>query len=530
MLRGRRAMRAAWAWAVAFATVARAADPPATTRPALTKPSTTVPAYVRPPPASLPLPAVPGEHKLKFTTRVAGRPVTISYLLKLPPAYADARQRPPLLVFFHGIGEVGTDLAGVYPIGPMTVLRGDGQSQNPAMAATSPFAVLCPQCPPRGEQWNTDYVYRTTAELVAAVVRSTHVDPDRVYATGLSMGGQGTWCVAEQAPDLFAAVAPLSAMAWQADAVADRLRAVPVWTITGLQDEPRFVDGNRSMERALAGVNGADRFTYAVHDGHWAFAKAFASPQFYEWFLDHRRRPAGARPTPPAPAVPTAPGHYALAFDTMIGDQPYQMDYVLYVPRRSANPATGRRPAMLFLHERDTIGPAPHGLAVHGPDLALDRHAALRESFPSVVVSPRLPVGCDWNTPGLPQAIAGLLDHVAAAVPIDPDRVCVTGVDAGAAGAVHLAEALPGRFAALAWVSTRPDVTPPGDVAHLALPGRAFVPDAGRARQLNDAYKASGQNWHATALPPGVSPLGELPAYTDRAVLEWLARQRRKPA
>ncbi len=87
-------------------------------------PPATLP-YVRPPPAVLDLPATPGDHKLKFTTTIAGRPVTLSYLLHLPsvaPVPGD-RRRPAMMVFFHGIGEVGTDLAGVYALGPMTMFR-----------------------------------------------------------------------------------------------------------------------------------------------------------------------------------------------------------------------------------------------------------------------------------------------------------------------------------------------------------------------------------------------------------------------
>ena len=512
-----------WIVCVAAVAIARpcAADPPP------------APAYVRPPPQRLALPAVPGDHKLKFTTRVAGRPVTMSYLLHLPAAYADRRQRVPMLVFLHGIGECGTDLAGVYVLGPMTIFRADGTGQNPAMAATCPFAILCPQCPPRGEKWDDDFIYRATAELVDSVVHSGRVDPDRVYATGLSMGGLGTWCVAEQAPDLFAAVAPLSAVAWQPESAADALRFVSVWTVTGKWDEPRFVDGNKSMQAALAGSPMGDRFSY-LDDGHGAYNAPYVSTQFYEWLLAHHRPDAAARKRVAAatpPPIPTAPGLYRLTYDGTVGDHPCQVDYALYIPRLSAGGgnATGKRPAMLSLCDRDAIGPVFRDVCCHGPELAVQRHPLLQDRFPFVVVSPRLPLKCDWTSPGVDQLVLALFDHVAAALPIDPDRVVVTGVDDGATGAWQLATATPQRFSAILWAATRADQGLPGgwDALFARLPGRVFAANNDVRRTIADRARRDRRDWAAAALTPGVSPIADLPIYTDTATIAWLAKQRR---
>ncbi len=500
-----------------------AADAPAT-RPA---------PYVRPPPAVLDLPATPGDHKLKFTTTVAGRPVTLSYLLHLPSAapVPGDRRRPAMMVFFHGIGEVGTDLAGVYALGPMLMFR--PAPHRPTMGDTCPLAILCPQCPPRGETFSDDFIYRACAELVDAVAHTGLVDPDRVYATGLSGGGLGAWCVAEQAPDLFAAVAPLSAMPWQPDRVGRRLRYVPVWSITGLGDQSRFVDGERQMQAALTGGPVADRFTFFVHADHDIYGPTYASAQFYEWLLTHRRTtlaqrrrlPASAPATPPTVATP---GHHLNTFDTTVGDQPYPLDYLLWVPPRQP-PADGW-PVMLFLHERESIGPDYHGLCVHGPDLALERSPALATTFPFVVVSPRLPVHMRWDTPGMTATLTALLDHVAAAVPVDTGRTVVSGVDQGAWAAWRLAAAEPERFAAVEWVSTLPDFNPPNASPVATVDGRVFAPANNQPlfRRVAAAAAKSGRDWRSVPMPSTVKALDPLPAYTDRTTLEWLAGPHRR--
>ena len=493
--------------------------------------------YVRPAPAKLSLPSTPGDHKLKFTTTIAGRRVTMSYLLHLPPAYTAGGPPRPMLVFFHGNGHAGTDLGAIYSEGPMGLFRPD-DSSNPVLAGTWPFVCLSPQCPPRGEAWSDDFIYRASVELVAAVVHSGRIDADRVYAAGLSGGGLGTWCVAEAGPDLFAAIAPLSAMEWQPEVAGDRLRFVAVWGVAGLDDQARFVDGTRAMEHALASGPVADRFTYFAHEGHTIFNDVFEGPQLYEWLLAHRRPDADARARlvgRPPPVVPTAPGHYLLTYDTIVGDQPVQMDYVLYIPRPPADrPGPARHPALLFLSERDTIGPDYHGICMHGPDLALERDPALAARFPFVVISPRLPVKCRWTDRAMARALAGLLDHVGAIVPVDPTRLAVGGVDSGAFAAWWLADALPHRFSALLWVTTQPDMGPPGDNGRLVqdLPGRAFLPAdvaARVSRQFAAQLARTHRDWATLSLPPGATPAANLPAYSDPATLDWLAHQRRAP-
>jgi predicted peptidase len=478
------------------------------------------------------LPTEPGDHKLKFRTHIGDKPVQMSYLLHLPPTYGDGKKYP-MLVFFHGIGECGTDLAGVYALGPMTLLREDGG--NPTFSASCPFIVLCPQCPPQGQTWDTDYMIKACAELVAQTIKKTRTDPDRVYATGLSMGGLGSWCVVEQAPELFAAVAPLSAMAWHPESALQQLKYVSIWCVVGVGDQPRFVDGTRSMEAALSKGPLQQRFTYMVGMGHDAWYPPYQNPQFYEWLLEHHRPDAelrkklDAQTSPPTTQpIPSAPGHYVLSYRTKIGDQPIDLDYVLYIPR-GYKPNTPPHPAIVFLHEQDTIGPEYKGICLHGPDLTLEKHPALQNNFPFVIISPRLPIKCDWQTPGMTQTLLGLIDHVSQSIAIDPQRISVTGINAGADGAWKLASEAPDRFSALVPVVTDGPFTPGDDRTQITttLPGRAFIKASndGSVDRMNQIISNTKLDWKLQKVGENTSATGDVPAYNDRQFLNWLAEQ-----
>ncbi len=481
-----------------------------------------------------PLPTAPGDHKLKFKTHVNGKGVEMTYLLHLPPRYEldGPAKRHPMLVFLHGSGEAGSDLAGVYAWGPPSLLKaGTG---NPVFAASFPFVVLAPQCPPRGQRWDMDYMTRAVSVLIDGTLRRARVDPDRVYVTGLSMGALGTWCLGQATPDRFAALAPMNGLGWQPERAGALLRTVPVWASVGLNDEGKFVDANRAMDAALAGAPVARRFSYLIGNGHDAFWPTYQDPDFYEWLLTQRRPSPAARgqlaaaPPPPVDTpVPTVPGHHFGTWPTKVGDQPYFMDYVVYLPK-GYEPGK-RYPTMLFLREADTVGPIYDDLCMHGPDLALERDPTLQDRFPFVIVSPHMPVKCDWQTPGMTATILGLLDHLAdGGMGIDRDRVTVTGVDAGANGAWRLVAEAPDRFAAAVPIETNiPMPVADEQLAAVArtVPGRAYTIAGDAASAGRVAKLAAGRDWAVTPLPKGMTSLGELPAYADPALLGWVARQ-----
>jgi predicted peptidase len=479
-----------------------------------------------------PLPTTPGDHKLKFRTHVGGKVVQMTYLLHLPPRYETdgPDQRSPMLVFLHGSGESGSDLAGVYAWGPPSLLKKD--TINPVFAASCPFIVLAPQCPPRGQRWDMDFMTEAVAVLVDGTIRRARVDPDRVYVTGLSMGALGTWCLAELTPDRFAAIAPMNGFGFHPERAGPLLRTVPVWASVGLNDEPKFVDATRTMDAALAGAPVARRFCYLIGNGHDAFWPTYQDPDFYEWLLTHRRPSPAARealaaaPPPPVDTpLPTDPGLHFGTWDTKVADQPYPVDFVTYLPKGYT---PGKRyPTMLFLREADTIGPDFNDICLHGPNLALARTPSLQDGFPFIVISPHMPVKCDWQTPGMTATLLGLLDHLSP-LGIDRDRVTVTGVDAGANGAWKLVAEAPDRFAAVMPIETHVPLPVTDDqmaAVERTVPGRAYVIAGDGASAARVAKWSAGHDWKVTELPPSATALGELSAYTDPAVLSWLAAQ-----
>jgi predicted peptidase len=201
------------------------------------------------------------------------------HLLYLPPDY-EAASSWPLLLFLHGVGERGRDLDRLEAHGvPRVLARGD----------RLPFVTVSPQCP-SGSYWSSELL----AALLGEVSAEVRVDPDRVYGTGLSMGGYGLWALALDRPFLFAAIAPVCGGGDPRR--AGLLRRVPVWAFHGARDPVVPVGASRRMVEALQRCGGEARLTVYPDAGHDAWTETYDNPELYEWFLTHTRR-HGSRET-----------------------------------------------------------------------------------------------------------------------------------------------------------------------------------------------------------------------------------------
>ncbi len=194
-------------------------------------------------------------------------------IVSLPEGYdAAPGRRWPLLLFLHGAGERGDDLSLVGVHGPL---------KERAAGRDLPFVIVAPQVP-TGERWTLG---RIAAALDGALA-SYRIDPDRVYLTGLSMGGFGTWEALQRMPERFAAAVPICGGGLPLGIEA--ARDVPVWNFHGAMDPVVPIEMSVGMVRALRNAGGDVRFTVYPDAGHDAWTETYANPEVYEWLLSHR--------------------------------------------------------------------------------------------------------------------------------------------------------------------------------------------------------------------------------------------------
>ncbi len=197
----------------------------------------------------------------------------IGYLLSFPSGYKESTDRWPLLVFLHGGSGRGDDLNLVSRYGPPAVIQ-----KHPDF----PFVVLSPQCP-KGEIWtDTDLLI----SLLDHVIANYRIDRTRVYLTGMSLGGRGTWYLAYKHPNRFAAIVPVCSWAQNAD-WAPVLKDVPVWVFHGDNDKRVPLSESEDMVKALHSVGNDAKFTVLPGRGH-DIADVYENPDLWKWLLQHR--------------------------------------------------------------------------------------------------------------------------------------------------------------------------------------------------------------------------------------------------
>ena len=198
--------------------------------------------------------------------------VTLKYLLYLPTDY---QQKPswPLLLFLHGAGERGDDLQ---------LVKKQGLPKLIEAGQPFPFIIVSPQCP-KGRTWEP---FELTV-LLDEIVQRYKVDQDRIYVTGLSMGGFGTWALAFHTPERFAALAPICG---GADPQRTRpIAHIPVWVFHGAKDPIVPLEMSQKMVDALKKNGGDPKFTIYPEAGHDSWTATYANPQLYEWLLQQNR-------------------------------------------------------------------------------------------------------------------------------------------------------------------------------------------------------------------------------------------------
>jgi predicted peptidase len=200
--------------------------------------------------------------------------VTLPYLRYAP---SELPGRVPLVLFLHGAGERGHDVDAVRRHGLPKVL----ETRNPF---AEPVVVVAPQCPP--DSWWTLELDALEALLDHALATEA-IDPDRVYLTGLSMGGHGSWHLAQKCPERFAALVPICGGGHTP--LAPRLARLPIWAFHGAHDEVVPLSESQTMVDAVNRAGGKARLTVYDDLGHNAWSRAYDTPALYSWLLEQRR-------------------------------------------------------------------------------------------------------------------------------------------------------------------------------------------------------------------------------------------------
>lgn len=220
---------------------------------------------------------------MSLTTATFEKPVTrtvrLDYLISLPAGYDEQSDRRwPLMLFLHGAGERGDDVNRLRVNGiPRVIDRGDAL----------PFIIVCPQCPPK-TLWAAQL---DALDALLQEIEATYpVDHERVYLTGLSMGGNGTWHLAAAYPDRFAAIAPICGWGdfWVGfpDQVSV-LKDVPTWAFHGAKDTIVPLSGSQVLVDKLKAAGGDVRLTVYPEATHDSWTETYDNPELYTWLLSH---------------------------------------------------------------------------------------------------------------------------------------------------------------------------------------------------------------------------------------------------
>ena len=212
----------------------------------------------------------------------------------MKPQKTEAGRKYPLVIFLHGSGERGADNANQLKYFPTWICE-------PANREKYPAYIVAPQCP-NERLWGTmhwgsgkaNYNDKPGDEMTATIavleklIKDEAVDPGRVYITGLSMGGFGTWEFASRRPELFAAAAPVCGGGDKDDVKG--LVSLPLWAWHGDADQAVNVNRSREMIAAIVAAGGHPKYTELPGVGHNSWEQAYNGPNnLLPWLFDQKR-------------------------------------------------------------------------------------------------------------------------------------------------------------------------------------------------------------------------------------------------
>lgn len=210
---------------------------------------------------------------LSRTVTVGGE--NLKYVVWVPDSY-DPAEPMPTIIHLNGAGECGTDgWRQVYHIGGAIMLE----------PAKWPFIMIFPQKQDVKHDWEDEEPM--VMEALKQSKQEFNIDDSRLYLTGLSQGGHGTWAIAARHPDMFAAIAPVCG--WGDEEIASKVAKLPIWTFHGDKDEAVPVERSIELEKWIAAAGGTCKLTIYPGVGHDSWNNAYRNENLGQWFLEHHK-------------------------------------------------------------------------------------------------------------------------------------------------------------------------------------------------------------------------------------------------
>ena len=204
----------------------------------------------------------------------------LPYRLFIPTNYTSA-ERFPLVLFMHGLGECGNDnryqLVG--QTGALAFAAETNQLEHPSF-------MVAPQCPV-GYSWADSSIRLRVFGMINALQTEFRLDTNRLYITGLSLGGNGTWDYIAQYPGMYAAAVPMSG--WGNSALASRMTQIAIWNFHAANDSTVNVSDSQSMISAIRRTGGNPIYTEYATGGHVIWTPAYNTPVLMDWVYAQRR-------------------------------------------------------------------------------------------------------------------------------------------------------------------------------------------------------------------------------------------------
>lgn len=188
----------------------------------------------------------------------------------------NTREKKPLILFLHGSGEKGNDIEKVKVHGPFKYLKTNNLDAY----------VLAPQCP-ENEYWDSEVLYR----LILKIQKEYNIDSNRIYLTGLSMGGWGAWNLAFEHPETFAALVPIAGFVDRVPMIENcKVATIPIRIFHGLLDDVVDVNYSISIYKKLKSCNADIKLTIFDDANHDSWTRVYDNKEIYDWMFQQVKK------------------------------------------------------------------------------------------------------------------------------------------------------------------------------------------------------------------------------------------------